>query len=230
MMTREELAQSPIFQGISYESYLAMVDCFHARTKTYQNGEIILSFGEGSQAVGIVEEGSAALLRIDADGNSTILEVLDPGGVFGETIAFSGVGGDSLMVVCRKSCRVLFIDYEHITKRCEKACEHHSVLVQNMLRLIAHKALALGERVEVLSQRSIRDKLAGQQVRMVITGSAGLGVAKAAEIDFVQEVYATAAAVNQYIPDTGSSSTCGRRVRWKWTAAMLRSAALSFKV
>ena len=50
--------------------------------------------------------------------------------------------------------------------------------------------------------RSISDKLAGQQVRMVITGSAGLGVAKAADIDFVQEVYATAAAVNQYIPDT----------------------------
>ena len=39
-------------------------------------------------------------------------------------------------------------------------------------------------------------------MRIVITGSAGLGVAKAAEIDFVQEVYATAAAVNQYIPDT----------------------------
>ena len=50
--------------------------------------------------------------------------------------------------------------------------------------------------------RSIRDKLTGQQVRIVITGSAGLGVAKAADIDFVQEVYATAAAVNQYIPDT----------------------------
>ena len=50
--------------------------------------------------------------------------------------------------------------------------------------------------------RSITNKLAGQQVRMVITGSAGLGVAKAANIDFVQEVYATAAAVNQYIPDT----------------------------
>ncbi|WP_297210022.1 BadF/BadG/BcrA/BcrD ATPase family protein, partial [uncultured Flavonifractor sp.] len=50
--------------------------------------------------------------------------------------------------------------------------------------------------------RSIQGRLAGQQVRMVITGSAGLGVAKAADIDFVQEVYATAAAVNQYIPDT----------------------------
>ena len=50
--------------------------------------------------------------------------------------------------------------------------------------------------------RSLADRLAGRQVRIVITGSAGLGVAKAAEIDFVQEVYATAAAVNQYIPDT----------------------------
>ena len=48
--------------------------------------------------------------------------------------------------------------------------------------------------------RSLADRLAGRQVRIVITGSAGLGVAKAAEIDFVQEVYATAAAVNQYIP------------------------------
>lgn len=50
--------------------------------------------------------------------------------------------------------------------------------------------------------RSIEEKLRGQQVRIAITGSAGLGVAKAADIDFVQEVYATAAAVNTYIPDT----------------------------
>ncbi len=50
--------------------------------------------------------------------------------------------------------------------------------------------------------RSIEGQLRGRQVRIAITGSAGLGVAKAADIDFVQEVYATAAAVNTYIPDT----------------------------
>ncbi len=48
----------------------------------------------------------------------------------------------------------------------------------------------------------IQDKLTGQQVKLVVTGSAGLGMAKAAGLDFVQEVYATAAAVNQYIPNT----------------------------
>ncbi len=50
--------------------------------------------------------------------------------------------------------------------------------------------------------RSISGMLAGKQVHMVITGSAGLGVSKASGIDFVQEVYATAAAVNRYVPGT----------------------------
>ena len=50
--------------------------------------------------------------------------------------------------------------------------------------------------------RQLTDRLSGQSIRLTITGSAGLGVAKAAHIDFVQEVYATAAAVDTYIPNT----------------------------
>ena len=50
--------------------------------------------------------------------------------------------------------------------------------------------------------RSAEDVLKGKPVQAVITGSAGLGVAKASGIRFVQEVYATAAAVREYIPDT----------------------------
>ena len=41
----------------------------------------------------------------------------------------------------------------------EKACRHHSLLVENLFRLMAEQARRLSRRVEVLSQRSIRDKL-----------------------------------------------------------------------
>ena len=44
--------------------------------------------------------------------------------------------------------------------------------------------------------------LAGKQVKAVITGSAGLGLAKSANVDFVQEVFATAEAVEKFIPNT----------------------------
>ncbi len=50
--------------------------------------------------------------------------------------------------------------------------------------------------------RTLLPMLEGQDTRLLITGSAGLGVSKATGIDFVQEVYATAAAVSTFIPET----------------------------
>ena len=80
------------------------------------------------------------------------------------------------VVVLDEHNKLLFRSYErHYSKTRERACE---------------------------TLRSISDMLAEQRVKVTITGSAGLGVATAAGIDFVQEVYATAAAVNTYIPDT----------------------------
>ena len=80
------------------------------------------------------------------------------------------------VVVLDENNNLLFRSYErHFSKVRERTCE---------------------------TLRTIADQYSGQQVKMVITGSAGLGVSKASGIDFVQEVYATAAAVNAYVPDT----------------------------
>ena len=50
--------------------------------------------------------------------------------------------------------------------------------------------------------RELVPLLEGRSVRAAVTGSAGLGVAKAGELDFVQEVFATAGAVERFHPDT----------------------------
>ena len=159
MLSPEELKKSPLFSDISYESYLAMYHCFQAVNRSFRPEEVICDFSEGCSSVGIVERGEAALIRIDENGVETVMETLGPGGVFGKDLAFAGGRMDSLEVVCRTSCDVLFINYSHILKRCENACTHHSILVQNMLRLMADKAQALSERVDVLSRRTIREKL-----------------------------------------------------------------------
>lgn len=160
MLTRQELEKNPLFQDITYDSYLQMLTCFQAVQKSYRPDEVLYDFTDPrSNSVGILERGEAALIRIDEEGVTTVLEELGPGGVFGRSLAFSGSRRDSLEVVARTPCDVAFIDYPHILKRCEKACTHHSLLVQNMLRLISEKAQSLSERVDVLSRRSIREKL-----------------------------------------------------------------------
>ena len=160
MLSRQELEKSPLFQDISYEEYCRMLDCFQAVQRSFRTDDLIYDFSsKESNAVGIIERGEASVIRIDKDGVSTVLEELSVGGVFGRTLAYAGSVRDSMEVVCRTPCDVLFIDYPHIFKRCEKACTHHSLLVQNMLRLMADKAQALSLRVDVLSRRSIREKL-----------------------------------------------------------------------
>ena len=160
MLSEQELRQSPLFQNISYEEYVRMLMCFQAVQRSFQTEELVYDFSSSrNDAVGIIERGTASVIRIDSEGTSTVLEELGPGGVFGRTLAFDSIGEDSLEVICRTPCDVLFIDYPHIMKRCEKACTHHSILVQNMLQLMLEKAQALSERVDVLSRRTIREKL-----------------------------------------------------------------------
>ncbi len=63
-----------------------------------------------------------------------------------------------------------------------------------------HKSRVREKTAEVL--RSLLPQLKGQPVQAAVTGSAGLGVAKAADIEFVQEVFATAGAVEKFRPET----------------------------
>ena len=117
MLSKQELEQSPLFQGIQHEEYLRMLTCFEAVQKSFRPEDLIYDFSERkNDSVGIIERGTAQLIRIDEDGVSTVMEELGTGGVFGKTLAFAGSGRDSLEVVCRTQCDVLFIDYPHILK------------------------------------------------------------------------------------------------------------------
>ena len=157
MLSEQELEKSPLFHDISYQDYREILSCFQAIPRSFRADELIYDFS--TDAVGVVERGQASLIRIDEEGVATVLEDLGAGGVFGKTLAFAGSTGDSLVVICRHPCDVVFIDYAHILSRCGHACHRHSILVQNMLKLMADKAQALSCRVDVLSRRSIREKL-----------------------------------------------------------------------
>ena len=153
------MEQFPLFRNITAEQWQDMQRCFGVVERSYRPDDVIYDFGDGGNRIGIVLSGSAVVERIDAQGNRAILEHLTPGGVFGEMLMFANVHGDSIRVLCEQPGRVCFMPYQALTKRCENACDHHSRLVENMFTLVADKATTLSERVEVLSRRSIRDKL-----------------------------------------------------------------------
>lgn len=148
-----------LFQGINQEEYQQMVRCFHAIEKQYSPGELICSYGENNTQIGVVLEGTLHLIRSHVDGHQALLEQLSQGDLFGETFAFVSLSESSLQVYSITKSRVLYMDYSHLIKRCSKACPHHSLLVNNAIQMISQKAVQLSQRLEILSQRTTRDKL-----------------------------------------------------------------------
>ena len=153
------IPQTPVFDGISAEECRRIYECFGVQEKRFQPEELIYDFDSGRHTIGVLATGSAIVERVDQRGDRTILEHLQPGGVFGEMLMFRNVLGDSVCVSCEKPCCVWFFPQEKLENRCEKNCGHHNRMIENMFHLIAEKATALSERVEVLSRRSSREKL-----------------------------------------------------------------------
>lgn len=148
-----------LFDGISKEEYDRMMVCFQAVTRTYEPEETICFYSDHPDRIGYLIDGEAAIIRTHYDGRQTILEYLKAGDVFGSALSAVSQASGALQVVCTKKCTIQFINYEHLTKRCSNACAFHSRLVSNALELISKKAISLSEHLEVLSQRTTRDKL-----------------------------------------------------------------------
>lgn len=150
-----EKAGTSLFDGVTKDEYAAMMVCFKTTTRTYRKGEEIPMPHE---RVGIVQKGRVSLNKTDIDGVRTIFEQLHAGGVFGDVLGFAGEDA-SFFLIADEDSDVLYIDYEHIVKRCAKACPHHSTVVSNLVKLMSEKTRALSEHLEILSRRTTREKL-----------------------------------------------------------------------
>lgn len=150
---------SPLFDRIDASDMEGMLGCIGYHVKTYQKGEIIAFEEENINHVGVVLEGAVDMLKEDIWGNRTMLVRTHPQDIFGETFA---CGEDSLSVVtfaAAENCRVLFLSFCRVMHTCTHACQFHQTLIENMVRLIARKNRELMRKVEVVSKKTLREKI-----------------------------------------------------------------------
>ena len=149
----------PLFAGIRPEDMEGMLGCIGYHVRAYEKGEIIAFEEENINHVGVVLTGAVDMLKEDLWGNRTMLVRAYPEDVFGETFA---CGEDSLSVVtfaAAENSRVLFLSFCRVMHTCTHACVFHQTLIENMVRLIARKNRELMRKVEVVSKKTLREKI-----------------------------------------------------------------------
>ena len=151
--------RSPLFAGIGPEDMEGMLGCIGYHVRDYQKGEIISFEEENINHVGVVLKGAVDMLKEDIWGNRTMLVRSYPQDIFGETFA---CGEDTLSVVtfvAAEDTKVLFLSFCRVMHTCSHACVFHQTLIENMVRIIARKNRELMRKVEVVSKKSLREKI-----------------------------------------------------------------------
>lgn len=151
--------KSPLFDGIEPEDRMAILGCIGYYMGTFQKGDIVAFEAERIKHVGVVLSGSVDMIKEDIWGNKTMLVRMYEDDVFGETFA---CGSDNLSVVTflvSQDAKILFLSFDRVMHSCSMACQFHHRLIENMLRIIANKNRDLMRKVEVVSKRTIREKI-----------------------------------------------------------------------
>lgn len=132
--------------------------CQKVQKKMFIKGETITSYITKRNQLCILLSGSADLVRYDLNGNKTIVEHFSKNNIFGE-VFYTITTNNELLVEAKENCDVLFFIYDDINKKCQKNCKFHQILTQYLPELILNKVIDLNMRIELLTKRSIRDKL-----------------------------------------------------------------------
>ncbi|MCI8669477.1 MAG: Crp/Fnr family transcriptional regulator [Lachnospiraceae bacterium] len=147
-----------LFDGMSWEEQKALLTCLDVRNKVYEKDEILMADEMKKGIIGIVVSGSITIYNEDFWGNRNIIARCRKGDMFGE--AFAGAGEVLEMDICTsEKTEIMYIKFENIIQPCEKYCEHHKVLVANLLKIISTKNIYLTRKIKHLSKRSTREKI-----------------------------------------------------------------------
>lgn len=148
--------QTRVFDKISTNDLNKMLACFEANNLKYTKDTTILSNVSNTTKVGVIISGDAQIIRYNYNGSRTIIDNLSEGDIFG---AFSLSSSEDLYIISKTNSEIVMFDYSKIINRCKKNCPYHNQLVDNIMQILSNKIKLNSERIEVLSKKTIRDKL-----------------------------------------------------------------------
>ena len=147
-----------LFDNISLTNQGKLLNILKAHSFTFKKGSTILSTVKGDNIIGFVQEGSINIVQNDYNGEQITIEKLEEDDVFGSI--FLPIEKDDYEIISKEDCKIVIVDYENITKN-NTLCNHsyYRQFINNLLTIEAEKLKERNERIDLLSKKTIRNKL-----------------------------------------------------------------------
>lgn len=145
-----------LFSKISVNEREKLLKLLETNTLSFPKNTAIFSSAK-DDAIGIILQGHAQIIRTDYNGNRTIIEELEEESIFGTII--SSLNNDECEVIAKENTKVLMIDYHSIIEFQNTNYKYYNQFIKNLLEITTSIIEEKNERIEILTKKTIRDKL-----------------------------------------------------------------------
>ncbi|MGN1319430.1 MAG: Crp/Fnr family transcriptional regulator [Lachnospirales bacterium] len=142
------LKNSELFKNI--DNLQEVIDTLKIKERNFKKGSFIYNYGDYMNSINIVVFGMVHIVKEDFWGNTSILTEIGVGELFGETYACLKNIPMQVRVEAVKDCVIYEIDTDSII---------NLGLIKNLLSVLAYKNFMLTNKLEAMSQKTIRDKV-----------------------------------------------------------------------
>ena len=156
----EKLATSPLFKGMSLNDIESCLKCSGSSIVNYEKEQHIFMIQDEPNKLFILVEGSINICRDSIDGKRNIITTINvPGDLFGEVFLFIEKNKYENYAVAATNAAVLKMPKEYLYNKCTKNCGFHTLLISNMLSILANKAFFLNQKLNIVSSQTLRQKI-----------------------------------------------------------------------
>ena len=124
---------------------------------TYQKGVNIAYLFKDKESIGLVIEGSLDIIRIDYNGTRTIIETIYEEEILGTSL--TSLLSNDYEIITKENTKILWLDYNAILSISDIKYHYYNQFIKNLLMISLEKNTLKNERIEILTQKTIRNKL-----------------------------------------------------------------------
>ena len=146
-----------IFNGITGKNKEKLLTYLEAYTVNYKKNTTIFSNLKRENIICVVISGSLIITKIDAEGGRTIIEELEEGSVFGTK--YSAISNKEYEIRTTDDVSLVIFDFDNIIKFDENRLSYYTQFLKNLNIILFEKLAKSNDRIEVLTNKSTRDKL-----------------------------------------------------------------------
>lgn len=148
-----------LFYRLSKQEITDLLVCLDVKIQHIAADTILLHEEDPIESFGIVLSGHLQVIIVNIDGSQLIVTSLTTGDYFAETFCFSEIAYSPVSVIASSESDIAIFSQKAFLHSCDKNCQSHQIMIQNMLRILAQKNLFLQNRMMILSQKNIRKKI-----------------------------------------------------------------------